>query len=69
MKRCIECGEPARLLRTLDGFADTCSDQCSIALWNREQAEGRITCVGELTVKQIDAALSTTGWTVPGGEA
>jgi len=69
VKRCIECGEPARLLRDVSGFSEHCSDACVALTWQREIEQGRIVCVGEITVKQIDAALSTTGWTVPGGEA
>lgn len=59
---CIECGKPARLaIGADDVYAAHCSNECAIATWNREQAEGRITCVGDLTVAKIDEALATTG--------
>lgn len=67
MKRCIECGEPARLNRALDGFEETCSNECALIAWERDSAG--LVCVGEVTVEKIHTALSTTGWTVPGGEA
>jgi hypothetical protein len=68
MKLCIVCNEPARLMRGMDDlYADTCSNECSVAAWNREQHT--FVCVGDLTVEKIDEALSGNGWTVPGEEA
>jgi len=69
VKRCIECGEPARLLRDVSDFSEHCSDGCAWLTWQKEIEQGRVVCVGEVTVEKIHTALSTTGWTVPGGEA
>lgn len=65
---CIECGAPARLTRALDAYDTTCSNECAIAAWNRDVERGAVVCVGEITTKKIDDALSTTGWDVPGEE-
>lgn len=67
MKLCSECNKPARLNRALNDWDDQCSNDCALIAWERDSAG--LVCVGELTTKQIDTALSTTGWTVPGGEA
>lgn len=61
VKRCTECGEPARLLRGMDDlYADTCSNECSIAAWSRSRHS--FVCVGDLTVAKIEEQLSTTGF-------
>lgn len=70
MNKCVECGKPARLaLGAEDVYTDTCSNECSIAAFNREYEAGNVVCVGELTPSKIHEALSSGGWTVPGGDA
>lgn len=70
VKTCLECPNPVRKILGTDLDSEHCSDACAVATWNREQAQGRIVCVGSLTTASIDHQLSTTGWTIPeGGDA
>lgn len=60
--KCIECGAPARLaIGAEDVYSAHCSNECAIQAWNRDVERGLVTCVGELTVEEIDERLSTTG--------
>jgi hypothetical protein len=61
VKRCIECGKPARpVLGTDDQYTDHCSNFCANVTWER-YSKAASHCVGELTVDEIDERLSTTG--------